>query len=126
MKNFEYFAPKDVEEACFLLDRYQEEAKIIAGGQSLLILMKNRLISPKYLIDIKGMSQMDYITFDKGEGLKIGALTTHRSIECSSLVQGNYPVLSEMETRLASIQIRKEGIFAIPNRQEMWLLSLSP
>jgi len=109
MKNFEYFTPKNVEEACSLLDRYQEEAKIIAGGQSLLILMKNRLISPKYLIDIKGISEMDYIIFDKQEGLKVGALTTHRSIECSSLIQGNYPVLSEMETRLASIQIRNWG-----------------
>jgi len=62
VSDFEYFVPKTVEEALKLLSQYEEEeCKVIAGGQSLIILMKQRLLTPKYLIDIKGLSDLDYI-----------------------------------------------------------------
>ena len=70
IKDFEYFAPKTVEEALTLLSQYKEESKVIAGGQSLLILMRQGLVAPNYLIDIKGISSLDYINFDQREGLK--------------------------------------------------------
>ena len=74
VSDFEYFAPKTIEEALKLLSQYEEgECKVIAGGQSLIILMKQRLLTPKYLIDIKGLSDLDYIKLDEKEGLKIGA-----------------------------------------------------
>ena len=109
MKDFEYFAPKTVEEALSLLSQYKEEAKIIAGGQSMLVTMRQGLIAPEYLIDIKGISALDYIHYDEREGLRIGALTTHRAIEKSPIVQKNFKVLSEMEVNLATIQTRNWG-----------------
>jgi len=108
IKDFEHFAPKTLKEALTLLDKYQDDCKVIAGGQSLLILMRQGLVAPKYLIDIKGVSELSYIKDDKG-GLKIGATTTHRAIEKSPMMRDGFAVLAEMETRLASIQTRNWG-----------------
>ena len=96
IKDFEYFAPKTVKDALTLLSQYGEEAKLIAGGQSLLILMRQGLVTPPYLIDIKGISDLDYINFDEKEGLRIGSLTSHRAIELSSVIRNGFGVLAEM------------------------------
>jgi len=109
IKDFEYFAPKTVEEALSLLSQYKEEAKIIAGGQSLLVLMRQGLLALEYLIDVKGISALDYINYDEGEWLRIGALTTHRAIEKSPIIQRHFKVLSEMEGNLATVQTRNWG-----------------
>lgn len=109
MKDFEYFAPKTVEEALSLLSQYREEAKMIAGGQSMLVTMRQGLLAPENLIDIKGISALDYIHYDEKEGLRIGALTTHRAIEKSPIIQKHFEVLSEMEVNLATIQTRNWG-----------------
>jgi carbon-monoxide dehydrogenase medium subunit len=109
MKDFEYFAPKTVEEALSLLSQYKGEAKIIAGGQSMLVIMRQGLIAPEYVVDIKGISALDYMTYDERLGLKIGALTTHRTIEKSPVIQKYFGVLSEMERNLATIQTRNWG-----------------
>ncbi len=106
MNNFEYFAASDVKEACSLLSRYGEEAKVLAGGQSLVSMMKQRLVMPSYLIDVKGILELDYIRYDEKEGLKIGASTTHRSIEKSPLIREKFPMLSDMELNLASMAVR--------------------
>jgi carbon-monoxide dehydrogenase medium subunit len=108
--DFEYFVPKTIEAALKLLSQYDEgECKVIAGGQSLIILMKQRLLMPKYLIDIKGLSDLDYIKFDEKEGLKIGALTTHRAIEKSPVIQKGFSVLAEMEQNISSVETRNWG-----------------
>jgi carbon-monoxide dehydrogenase medium subunit len=109
IRDFEYFSPKTLKEALTLLDKYQDECKVIAGGQSLLILMRQRLVAPEYLIDIKGISELNYIKSDVKEGLKIGALTTHRAIEKSPAMKNGFSVLAEMERGLASIQTRNWG-----------------
>jgi carbon-monoxide dehydrogenase medium subunit len=109
IRDFEYFSPKTLQEALTLLDQYQDECKVIAGGQSLLILMRQGLVSPAYLIDIKGLSELDYIKSDARQGLRIGALTTHRAIEKSPAMKNGFSVLAEMEHRLASIQTRNWG-----------------
>jgi carbon-monoxide dehydrogenase medium subunit len=108
MKDFEYFDPKTVKEALPLLSQYKEEAKIIAGGQSLLVVMKQGLLAPDYVIDIKGISELDYVN-DDGKGVRIGALTLHRTIEKSPIIQKHFNVLSEMERNLATIQTRNWG-----------------
>ena len=59
MKDFEYFAPKTVEESLSLLSRYKEEAKMIAGGQSMLVVMRQGLLAPEYVIDIKNLPGLD-------------------------------------------------------------------
>jgi len=108
--DFEYLVPKTIEEALKLLSQYDEgECKVIAGGQSLIILMKQRLLMPKYLIDIKGLSDLDYIKLDDKQGLKIGALATHRSIEKSPVIQNGFSVLAEMEQNISSVETRNWG-----------------
>ena len=109
MKDFEYFAPKTVEEALSLLSQYKGEAKIIAGGQSMLVVMRQGLLAPEYVVDIKGITALDYMTYDEREGLRIGALTIHRAIEKSPIIQKHFRVLSEMERNLATIQTRNWG-----------------
>jgi len=110
ISDFEYFTPNTVEEALKLLSQYnEEECKIVAGGQSLIILMKQRLLTPKYLIDIKGVSDLDYIKFDDKQGLKIGALATHRAIEKSPVIRNGFSVLAEMEQNVSSVETRNWG-----------------
>ncbi len=109
LRDFEHLAPKTLEEALTLLDEHQDECKVIAGGQSLLILMRQGLLAPEYLIDIKGVSELNYIESDAKQGLRIGALTTHRAIEKSPAMKNGFGVLAEMEHRLASIQTRNWG-----------------
>jgi carbon-monoxide dehydrogenase medium subunit len=108
--DFEYLVPKTVEEALKLLTQYgEEECKVIAGGQSLIILMKQKLLTPEYLIDIKGLSDLDYIKLDDKQGLRIGALATHRSIEKSPVIQNGFSVLAEMEQNISSVETRNRG-----------------
>jgi carbon-monoxide dehydrogenase medium subunit len=109
INDFEYVAPKTLHEALQLLDLYRDQYKIIAGGQSLLIMMRQGLIQPEVLIDIKGLAELDYIKSDDGKGLRIGALTTHRTIEKSPVIKKSFGVIAEMESRLASIQTRNWG-----------------
>lgn len=109
MRDFEYIAPKSVEETIEALSKYKDDAKIIAGGQSLLNILKQELMAPEYLIDIKNLSELDYITYDDKEGLRIGATTTHHTVETSPLIIEKYSILSEMEHTLAFPQTRNWG-----------------
>ncbi len=108
--DFEYLAATTVEEALELLSQHKDDDyKIIAGGQSLNTAMKHRLLTPEYIIDIKGLTDLDYIKFDEKDGLKIGALTTHRSLEKSPIIREKYSVLAEMEENVASVETRNWG-----------------
>ncbi len=108
MRPFEYFNPTSLNEACSLMSKYKDEAKVVAGGQSLLPMLKQRLPGPKYIINIKGLSELEYIN-DQQDCVKIGALTIHRDIETSPLIKKRFPLLSKMERTLASVQIRNWG-----------------
>jgi len=112
MDQFKYFPAKDVEEACALLTQYGEEAKVLSGGQSLVSMMKQRLISPPFIIDIKGISDLDYIRYTDDDGLRIGGLTTHRSVEKSDIIINKFPMLAQMEYTLASVAVRNWGTVA--------------
>jgi CO/xanthine dehydrogenase FAD-binding subunit len=108
--DFEYLAATTIEEALELLSQHKDdEYRIIAGGQSLNTAMKHRLIAPAYIIDIKNISDLNYITFDEKQGLKIGAAATHRSLEKSPIVREKYSVLCEMEENVASVETRNWG-----------------
>lgn len=109
MKDFSYSAPTTVKEAVALLAEMKGEGKIICGGQSLLVLMKQNMLTPENVVDIKGVSELDYIKYNKKEGLMIGAVTTHSAVEKSSVVKEKYPVLAEMEDNLAVVQTRNWG-----------------
>jgi CO/xanthine dehydrogenase FAD-binding subunit len=111
--DFEYLPATTVEEALELLSQHKDDDyKIVAGGQSLNTAMKHRLLTPAYLIDIKGITGLDYIKFDQKEGLRIGALATHRSLEKSPIVREKYSVLCEMEENVASVETRNWGTVA--------------
>jgi len=109
MKDFNYYAPKTVKEAVSTLAKLEGDGKIMCGGQSMLLLMKQNMLTPENVVDIKGVSELDYIKYDKGKGLAIGALTTHSDVEKSSVIKKNYPVLAEMEDNLAVVQTRNWG-----------------
>jgi carbon-monoxide dehydrogenase medium subunit len=107
LPKFEYLGPKTIEEACSLLLKYQKEGVVFAGGTSILPSMKRKAITPRYLIGLSHIPNMDYI--DSANGLKIGALTTIRSIEKSSLIQEKFSVLAEAARRMSTVQVRNMG-----------------
>jgi carbon-monoxide dehydrogenase medium subunit len=110
--DFTYLKPGTLEEALSMLSEHKDEGKIICGGQSLLIVMRQGLLVTDYLIDIKGIHELSYITYDEKDGFKIGATTTHRAVETSELIKQKCPVLVAVEKRLASIQVRNWGTIA--------------
>ena len=107
--DFTYLKPGSVKEALAMLADHADECKVICGGQSLLIVMRQGLVAVDYLIDLKGLNELSYIKYDEKAGLKLGATTTHRAIEKSAVIKKNYPVLTAMEEKLASIQVRNWG-----------------
>lgn len=110
-KPFEYYASKSVEEALELLDKFKEDAKVIAGGQSLVPLMKFRIVAPKALIDIyKNLrGQMSYIKRSGPNEITIGALATHYEIVTSKLLNESCPILPRAAKRIGDFQVRNRG-----------------
>jgi carbon-monoxide dehydrogenase medium subunit len=101
-----------MKEALQMLKEHEDECKVICGGQSLLVIMRQGLVSPEYVIDIKRLEDANYLTYDAKDGLKIGATCTHRTIEHSAMIKEKYPALEAMEEKLASIQVRNWGTIA--------------
>ena len=107
---FEYLAPSSLEEVLALLEQYGDEAKILAGGQSLVATMNFRLAQPAVLIDINGVIELDSIR-EEEQGLLIGALTRQRAVERSEAVARRCPLLFETMPFIAHPQIRNRGTF---------------
>jgi len=105
---FEYLVPSSIEEATSLLGRHGDEAKLLAGGHSLVPIMKLRLAQPRYLIDIGRLPGLSYIKEDDGT-VAIGALTTHHMLETSELLRSKLPLLPETAAVIADIQVRNRG-----------------
>jgi aerobic carbon-monoxide dehydrogenase medium subunit len=106
--SFEYQAPKNLDEALRLLGRHGDEAKILAGGHSLLPLMKLRLAAPRYIIDIGHLRGLDYIRED-GDHVAIGALVTHAQVAASPLLREKCPLLPETAAEIGDMQVRNRG-----------------
>lgn len=107
--DFDYLPATTLKEALALLEEHGDDCKVICGGQSLLIILRQGLIQPEYLIDIKGVKELCYIEQGENKGLRIGATTTHSMIEKSPVIRESFSVLSNMERRLASVQTRNWG-----------------
>ena len=105
---FEYLKPASVEEAIALLRTHGEDARLLAGGHSLIPLMKLRLASPRYLIDIGCIRNLAYISEGAGR-VCIGALTTHAEIEDSDVLKARFPLLPEAAARIGDAQVRNRG-----------------
>jgi len=106
--NFEYFAPTTLQEAIGLLDQHQGEAKVLAGGQSLIGMMKLRLAQPAALIDINRIPNLSYIREDE-KGLSIGALTRTGELGRSDVVRTRYSILSDAGHEIADPTVRNWG-----------------
>lgn len=105
---FAYHDPTSIEEAVDLLQHYGGDAKVLAGGQSLLPLLNFRLSYPTALVDINRITALSYIQHEAGQ-LRIGALTRQRTIEFSALVREHLPLLSEATTLVGHLPIRTRG-----------------
>lgn len=105
---FDYYTPSSLEEALRLLGESGGEARLLAGGQSLIPMLKLRLLRPKLLIDLIRVSGIGYVREEKGS-LQIGSLTTERELETSSMVKKAFPILSEAAACIADIHIRNLG-----------------
>lgn len=105
---FDYYKPATLEEAFNLLEEAGDDGKIIAGGQSLVPIMNMRLASPKCLIDINGLTELDYIK-NEDNTLKIGTLTRQSAVENSEMVADVCGLLTEAITQIGHIQTRNRG-----------------
>lgn len=105
---FDYYAPTTLDEAISLLQELGDEAKILAGGHSLLPMMKLRFASPEQLIDINNIPGLSYIKEEDGF-LKIGALTKEAELEHSDIVPGKYPIFLDATKLIADPQVRNMG-----------------
>lgn len=109
LPKFNYLSPKTLDEACSLLSQYKEKARAVAGGTDLLIRMKDKLVTPQYLIGLKGVADLNYIKYNEPEGLRIGALATIDSIVCSSIIVERFGYLSDAAVQMATPQVRNMG-----------------
>jgi carbon-monoxide dehydrogenase medium subunit len=107
-QNFEYVVPASLGEAVNLLQKHSGRAKILAGGHSLIPMMKLRLAAPEFLIDIGRIPELSYIKEDGGK-IRIGALTTHYAIETSDLIHRRLAALSDAAGLIGDVQVRNKG-----------------
>jgi CO/xanthine dehydrogenase FAD-binding subunit len=105
---FEYDDPRSLEEAVALLGEHGDDAKVLAGGQSLVPLLNFRLARPERLVDINGVTELDYLRFENGT-LRIGAMTRHSALERSEAVGQRVPLLIEAVRLVGHVQIRNRG-----------------
>ena len=106
--SFGYVAAHSVEEALQLLSRHGDDAKLLAGGHSLIPAMKLRLASPRYLIDLGSVPGLRSVRGD-GEFLAIGALTVHADVAASELVRKHLPGLADAASMIGDVQVRNRG-----------------
>ena len=109
MKSFEYVVPEKLEEAVNLLVQHDGKAAILAGGTDLLVKMRDRVLQPGLLIDLKHITDLSGIDYSEAEGLRIGALVNIRDIEKSKLIQEKFSMLSQAAGTLGSVQVRNKA-----------------
>jgi carbon-monoxide dehydrogenase medium subunit len=108
VNRFDFRAPTSLDETVQLLNEHGEEARLIAGGTALVILMKQGLVQPALLVGLGQLPDLRGVEADDS-GLRIGALTTHREVEISPLVEARLPVLADTLRKVATVRIRNVG-----------------
>ncbi len=108
MKNFRYLEPESVSEASALLQEHGWQAKAMAGGQSLILLLREGLIRPDIVVSLQKIPEMGGIQ-QKRSSIDIGALTTHRQMELSPVIEQHFPFVAKAYRTLASVQVRNLG-----------------
>jgi carbon-monoxide dehydrogenase medium subunit len=105
-QNFEYSSPANLQEALGLIA--DGNAKVLAGGMSLIPLMKLRLAAPGHLVDISRIPGLNYVR-EEGGAIHVGAMTTHYEVESSPLLRGKCPLLAETASNIGDVQVRNMG-----------------
>ena len=105
---FDYLRPATLDEAIALLELHGAEAKVLAGGHSLVPVMKLRLAQPKTVIDISRVADLGYVR-EQDDKIAIGAMTTHYDIEASPLLRDTCPLLTELAPQIGDAQVRNRG-----------------
>ncbi len=108
---FEYYAPTTVEEALAHLGEHGYDAKVLAGGQSLIPMMNFRLAQPGVLVDLNNVAELDFIRQGDNGGLSLGAMTRHARVERDSIIAERAPLIHETMPNIATPQIRSRGTF---------------
>jgi aerobic carbon-monoxide dehydrogenase medium subunit len=106
--SFDYHDPTTLADALDLMARYGEHARPLAGGQSLVPLMNFRLLRPAHIIDLNGVSKLNYVNVEKGK-LRIGSMTRQRVLERSPEIVQHWPLLREAAELIGYVQIRNRG-----------------
>ena len=109
MIRFDYQEPTTLRKTFALMEKYGDDARVIAGGTSLIIMMRQRLLMPKVVISLGRIPKFDRITYNQKDGLRIGAGARHRDIELSPAVHKHYPLLHETFRKVAQPRIRNMG-----------------
>jgi len=109
LPDFEYFAPKDVRDACRFLQEHDGRAKVMAGGTDLLVHMKYRAVTPQYVVGLKHLPDLGYVEYIEDKGLRIGTLATHQSVAESPLIKERFGALGGACSKVGTPQIRSMG-----------------
>jgi aerobic carbon-monoxide dehydrogenase medium subunit len=109
MTNMEILEPRSVDEAVSALGQHGDDAKVIAGGTALVLMLKNRLVAPEYLISLGQVAGLHGIAYEPGLGLRLGALVSIRQAEMSSVVREHFPTLAETFGKVASVRVRHQA-----------------
>jgi carbon-monoxide dehydrogenase medium subunit len=107
-RSFEYFSPRTLDEAIGLLQKLGPDAKLLSGGQSLIPMMKLRMVSPQHIVDINRIPDLDYINESDGH-LKIGALAREHQLETSDVIATKLPILADTAKFIADPLVRSQA-----------------
>lgn len=119
MKQFNYLAPKSLPEALAFLAEHGDSAVVFNGGTDVVVRLRDNLIAPEYVIDIKKIPGLDTITFDEKTGLTIGACVTMNEIGANEFVQKYYPYLGKAALSVGSKQVRNRATCHRQHRQRL-------
>jgi len=106
IRSFDLLQPRSVSEAVAMLARYGDDARPLGGGTTLVILMKQRALYYPYLVDLQTIPRLAEIKVESN-GVRIGALVTHRSLECSPMIRASFPALADAFGQIGNIRIRQ-------------------
>lgn len=106
MPDFDILEPSTVAECAAALRQHGDDAKVIAGGTALVLMLKNRLISPTVLVSLSRIAGLNSIRYERGVGLRLGALATIRQAEVSPVVRQHFPTLAETFGKVANVRVR--------------------
>jgi aerobic carbon-monoxide dehydrogenase medium subunit len=106
IRSFELLQPRSVDEAIELLVKHGDEARPIGGGTTLIILMKQRALHYPYLVDLQSIPGLDQISRES-DGVRIGALATHRTVELAPLIRQAFPAIAEAFSQIGNVRVRQ-------------------